>query len=387
MVKPGLTVLQVIPELNAGGAERTTLEIVEALVKNGDRAIVVSEGGRLVPELERLGGKHIEMPVRSKSLLTLLKNRARLIELIDEEDVDIVHARSRAPAWSALWACRATLTPFVTTYHGAYSGTSAPKTLFNSVMARGDRVIANSGYIADHIRNRHGVSEPRMATIPRGADLRIFDPAKIDSETVQALRKELAGDRQYLFTLPGRLTEWKGQMVLLDALAMLSAEERAKIAVALVGDAQGRTGYVDTLKARIRSAGLDDVVRMPGHYSDMPTLYAASDLVLAPSVRPEAFGRVAVEASAMGKPVLASDHGGQRETVRHEETGWLTPPGDALALAEAMRTFLALSDEQKAEMGAAAQGFAREHFTTERLQRETLDVYRRVLTPLHKEKS
>ena len=176
-------------------------------------------------------------------------------------------------------------------------------------------------------------------------------------------------------------------MVLLDALAMLSAEERAKIAVALVGDAQGRTGYVDTLKARIRSAGLDDVVRMPGHYSDMPTLYAASDLVLAPSVRPEAFGRVAVEASAMGKPVLASDHGGQRETVRHEETGWLTPPGDALALAEAMRTFLALSDEQKAEMGAAAQGFAREHFTTERLQRETLDVYRRGLTPLHKEKS
>ena len=379
MVKPGLTVLQVIPELDAGGAERTTLEITQALVKAGCRSIVVSQGGRMEAELAELGGKLIRLPVKSKSPAKLWANRKALIDIIRREKVDIVHARSRAPAWSALWAARATGTHYVTTYHGAYGGTSAPKTLYNSVMARGEIVIANSYYIADHVKAVHGVPDEKLVVIQRGVDLESFDPAVIDSARVSALRAEHAPDGQRLAILPGRLTDWKGQKVLIEALSLLTREALVGTRFVMFGDAQGRDEYVADLKNAIGNSNIDEFVRISGHYTDMPALYAASDMVLAPSKRPEAFGRVAVEAQAMGKPVIASDHGGQRETVIPGETGWLVQPDNAASLSEAIRQWLEMSAEDLSGLSAAAQKWARNNFSTALLQEKTLAVYDRVM--------
>lgn len=380
MVKPGLTVLQVIPELSAGGAERTTLEMAEAVIRVGGRALVASEGGRLEGELVSLGAELFRLPMKTKSPVKIWQNRSALIDIITTEDVNIVHARSRAPAWSALWAARATQTPFVTTYHGAYGGTSAPKLLYNSVMARGDLVIANSNYIADHVRRTHKTPANRLVTIPRGVDTRRFAPDAIDPVKFQTLRESLLGDRRFLFVLPGRLTEWKGQMVFIEALGLLPTELREQISAVLVGDAQGRTAYVDSLKSAIRRHGLDDLVKITGHNDDMPTLYAASDLILAPSSRPEAFGRIAIEAQVMGKPVIASDHGGQRETVANGETGWLVEPGSAGSLAEAISDYLSQSETDHDMMGQRARQNVLEHYTTEALQRQTLEVYERLMS-------
>lgn len=379
MAQPGLTVLQVIPELAAGGAERTTLEIVEALKATRGRAIVVSEGGRMEQDLAALGGELIRLPVKSKSPLIIRRNASAIAEIIRQEKVDIVHARSRAPAWSALWAARRTNTPFVTTYHGSYGGKSAPKKLYNSVMARGDIVIANSDFIADHVRTTHKVNNNRLITIHRGVDTETFDPARIDPKKVADLRKKLAGNADYLFLLPGRLTDWKGQLVLIDALEGLIKNRSVSLIAQLVGDAQGRDAYVSTLKTRIHDAGLDEFVMISGHYSDMPTLLAASDLVLAPSTRPEAFGRIAIEAGAMARPVIVSDHGGQRETVLPGQTGWLVEPGNPKSLQNAIEGFLALSDETRQSMGADARNFVVSRFTKTALQEATLNVYSRLL--------
>ena len=379
MVKSGLTVLQVIPELDAGGAERTTLEIAEAIIAAGGHALVASEGGRMEADLAQLGGELIRLPLKSKSPLTLWNNRNALKRVIRNRSVDLVHARSRAPAWSALWAARATHTPFVTTYHGAYSGKSALKVFYNSVMARGDLVIANSDYIADHIRATHKLPADKIVTIPRGVDLRIFSPDKVDPSRVSSIRSELINNRKYLFLLPGRLTEWKGQGVFIDALSRLTAAEKSEITAVMVGDAQGRTAYLEGREAQINALHLDELVKISGHYSDMPSLYAAADLILAPSTRPEAFGRVAIEANAMGKPVIASNHGGQQETIKHGETGWLTEPGDAAGLAEAMHAFLTQPERDRQNMSQTAVTHVRSRYTTEALQKATLEVYDRAM--------
>lgn len=380
MAHPGPTVLQVIPELSAGGAERTTLEIAEALKAAGGRALIVSEGGRMEAELAELGGELIRLPVKSKSPFTLRKNAKRIAEIIRNEGVDIVHARSRAPAWSALWAARQTNTPFVTTYHGSYSGKTAPKKLYNSVMARGDLVIANSQFIADHILFTHEIDPDRVITIPRGVDTDLFDPVKMDAAKVSDLRNSLAGDAEFLFILPGRLTDWKGQSVLIDAVGELIREGASDLRVQLIGDAQGRDEYLNGLESEITAQGLDEFVRISGHYTDMPTLYAASDLILAPSKRPEAFGRIAIEAGAMGKPVVVSDHGGQRETVIPGKTGWRVPPNDVGALKAAMADFLSMSPTVRSEMGQAARDYVTANFTTAHLQKATLAVYDRLLS-------
>ena len=380
MAKSGLTVLQVIPELAAGGAERTTLEIVEALKAAGGRALVVSEGGRMEDELAQFGGELIRMPVKTKNPLAIHKHAGLLAQIIRQEGVDLIHARSRAPAWSALWAARRTGIPFVTTYHGAYGGKSAPKKLYNSVMARGDKVIANSDYIADHIRNTYRLPEARLITIPRGVDTHIFDPIKADPARVSALRSELGKPDRFLFILPGRLTSWKGQMVLIDALAELSDAEKAHFQVALIGDAQGRDDYLAALTSRIAENGLDDLVKITGHSSDMVNLYAAADLVLAPSTRPEAFGRIAIEAGAMQRPVIVSDHGGQRETVVDGETGWRVKPGDPADLARAIGAYLGLSTAERQNMGRKARTNVERQFTKSGLQRATLEVYQSLLS-------
>ena len=328
-----MNVLQILPELNAGGVERTVLETTEVLVAAGHGAHVLSNGGRLVPELEALGGVHHQVNIGSKNILSVPSRIAGLRRLIAEKKIDIVHARSRAPAWPAMLAARAEKVSFVTTYHGIYNARSALKRGYNSVMAKGDVVIANSDFTCDHIIREHGTSPDNIIVIPRGVDMQLFDPRKISAQAVKAKRRKWGvGDEARLILLPGRLTRWKGQAVAIEALSYLAEDTH----LVLLGDAQGREAYVAALKAQVESLSLTQRVHFPGHDTDVAAAYLASDIVICPSTDPEAFGRTAAEAQAMGRPVIAADHGGAVEVVEHGVTGWRTPPGDAKALANAI---------------------------------------------------
>jgi glycosyltransferase involved in cell wall biosynthesis len=377
----GKTILQVAPELSAGGVERTVLEVTEAIVEAGGRALLASKGGRLEAEFARLGGQLFRMDAKSRNPLILKVNEGKLRQLIRDEKVDLVHARSRAPGWSAWAAAKGEGVPFVTTYHGAYSGTSGLKRAYNSVMARGDLVIANSEWIAAHIAEVHGTDPARIVTIPRGVDLDAFDPAAVAPARVEALRKAwgLEGDTRLVLLLPGRLTSWKGQGLALEALGLLSAEERAGLVLILAGDAQGRDSYVSHLEHQITRLDLAGQARIVPHVTDMPAAYLAAGLVLAPSTRPEAFGRVAAEASAMARPVIVADHGGARETVIEYETGTRTEPGSAPALAGALRAMLSVGPASRASMGRQGRDHIIRHFSKRGLQAATLSVYKRLL--------
>ncbi len=378
----GKTILQVIPDLAAGGAERTTIEMAEAITSAGGRALVASEGGRLETALREAGGELIRLNAASKNPLTIRKNTRLLEALIAEEKIDLVHARSRAPGWSAYVAAQRTNTPFVTTYHGAYSGTSGLKKRYNSVMARGDLVIANSEWTAAHVMNVHEIPRDRIVTIPRGVDFEAFDPDRLTDDRLSAIRSawELdADDKRVKLVLPGRLTSWKGQGLAIDAIGALEPGEREQLHLILPGDAQGRQSYVTELEDKIIAHKLGGGVSIVGHTADMPAAYALADIVLAPSTRPEAFGRVAAEASAMGKPVIVADHGGQRETVIEGETGTRADPGSVEALTAAIRTLMSLPPEARAAMGAAGQAYVRENYSKKQLQTATLQVYARLL--------
>jgi glycosyltransferase involved in cell wall biosynthesis len=371
----GRCVLQVLPALAAGGVPRGTIEVAAAQVAAGWQALVASAGGPGVAALEAAGAEHIALPLESKNPFAIAANGRRLEALIRQRGIGLIHARSRAPAWSALLAARGAGVPFVTTFHGTYGHANALKRRYNRVMTKGDRVIAISEHIARHMREVYGTPAERIRVIPRGVDLAVFDPARVAPERVAVLRQAWDADAMPVVLLPGRLTAWKGQSVLVEAVRLAQRPMR----IVLAGDAQGRERYVARLREQIAAAGLDDSVVMPGNVSDMAAACLAADVVVSASTDPEAFGRVAIEGQAMGRPVIASGHGGALESVADGESGWLVPPGDAAALAAALGRALAMSAEQRAAMGAAGLARVREHFTTAKMCAATLGVYEELL--------
>lgn len=379
----GRTILQIIPELDAGGAERTAVDIAKGLTDVGARALVATEGGRLVAELQAKGGVWLPFPAASKNPLAMALNIRKLVLLCRYENVDLIHARSRAPAWVALAAARALKLPFVTTYHGSYNTRSAVKTLYNSVMARGDVVIANSAYTAELILAKHGFAHDRIRVVNRGTDFSAFAPHAVAPERIQALRRAWGVEpHQRIVLLPGRLTNWKGHRVLIEAARILRDGGDADTAFIFAGDAQGRDGYVRELDQLIAKAGLEGRVKRVGHCTDMPAALLAASVVTVPSTEPEAFGRVAVEAQAMGTPVVVSDLGAVPETVLAppqvspgERTGWRVPPGDAPALAAALEGALGLRPSARDNLALRARRHVERHFSLETMVNETLDVY------------
>ncbi len=376
------TILQVVPEMATGGVERTTVEVASAIIEAGGRALVFSAGGRLVQELEAQGAKHIHGDANSKNPWTVfVSNVSKLVQIIEKEQVDIVHARSRAPAWSALLAARRTRTPFVTTYHGIYNAKSGLKRWYNSVMARGDLVIANSGYTRDHVLEAHKIDPDKIEVIYRGVDVDAFDPQNVSDKRKQELASQWGVSRHCprpRAILPARLTAWKGQKVILEALGHLK-RAGVEIDCLMVGDSQGRDSYQAELAQEIRRLGLEGHVHMVGHCNDMPAAFSLADFAVTPSIEPEAFGRTAAEAQAMGLPVIASDLGAARETVEDGVTGFLSSAGDGKALADCIGRLLALSPAEKAAMGAAGAMRVRSRFTTRALQAATVSLYQRLV--------
>jgi glycosyltransferase involved in cell wall biosynthesis len=382
------TILQIIPHLDTGGAELSTLEVTDAIVRAGGRSLVATEGGRLARDLAAAGGKVITFPAATKNPLRIIANARALRGIIVEEGVSLVHARSRAPAWSALLAARRSGIPFVTTYHGAYGERGPFKRLYNSVMARADLVIANSGYTARLIETRYGTDSSRIRVIHRGVDMTHFDPSRIGAARTDRLRREWGiapGQRVILHA--ARLTGWKGQRVLIDAVGELDrAGCLGNTVLVLAGDNQGRTGYRAELLARARALGVDDRVRIVGHVADIAAAFAIAYVAVVASIEPEAFGRAATEAQAMTCPVIATNIGAPPETVigvgpegLDTATGWLVPPNDAPALAASLAAVLGLDPETRARLGARARSHVAEHFTLAAMKTATLAVYDELL--------
>lgn len=367
-------ILQVLPALVSGGVERGTVEIAEAIVASGFRALVASAGGPLAAEVERVGGRHITLPLNTKSPLGIRRNAGALAALVRQEEIAILHARSRAPAWSALLAARRTGARFVTTYHGSYNEGFPGKRLYNSVMARGDLVIAISRFIAGLITERHGTPPERIRLIPRGVDPRRFDPAAVPASRLLALREAwgVAPD-QPVILLPGRMTRWKGQAVLVEALARLPGRAVAVLA------GGGSAGFAQELRQRAAALGVADRVLLIGHVDDLAATLLAADVVVHASTDAEAFGRTVIEAQAMGRPVIAADLGGPRETVEEGVTGWRVPPGDPAALAAALARVLAMPEPERLAIGQHARAVVLRDYTTAAMQAATIAVYRELL--------
>jgi glycosyltransferase involved in cell wall biosynthesis len=372
----------VVPELETGGAELSALEIARAVTKAGGRALVASRGGRMVARLEADGAGFVPLPAHSKNPLVIAGNAARLAGLIRREKVSLVHARSRAPAFSALWAAQATKTPFVATYHGVYKARSSVKRWYNAVMTRGDLVIANSDYTRDHVLAEHHLDPAKIVTIPRGVDLDRFNPSFVTPDRLDKLRRDWGiaeNDRRTKFLLAGRLTRIKGHLTIIEAAARMKAEGRSDFLVIFAGDDQGRTDYGEELTKAIGDAGLVDQVKIVGHCSDMPAAYLVADVAILPTIVPESFGRAAVEPQAMGRPVIASSHGGTVETVSDGTSGWLVAPGDAAAWAAAMIRAADLGPGKRLEMGQMGMNRTRQLYRVDAMCAATLAAYERVL--------
>lgn len=375
-------VLQVLPRLATGGVERGTIEIAQALTAAGWTAIVASEGGQMVRELDRIGAEHVTLPLATKNPLTIRRNGEALAALIRDKGVSLVHARSRAPAYSARQAARACGVPFVTTFHGTYTlGPLGLKRRYNAIMAQGDRVIAISQFIKRHILAEYalvcGIDESRIRVIPRGVDFGRFDPDKVSPERmIQLARRWRLADDEPVIALPGRLTRWKGQLLLIDALAKL---KDLRFRALLIGSDQGRESYRVEVEEAARAAGLGDRVLVAGDCNDMPAAYMISDVVVSASTDPEAFGRVAAEGQAMGRPVLAPRHGAAPEIIRDGDTGWLFVPGNADSLAQVLRAALSLTQEERHALAQRATADMRERFSTDAMCAATLAVYRELL--------
>ena len=348
------------------------------LVARGCASFIASDGGPLLQALTAAGVSHVPIQVGDKAPWAILVNAVRLARLIDSEDIDIVHAHSRTPAWVGLLACRisARRPPFVTTFHGLYGHRSALKRWYNRVMLRGAAVIANSDFIRRHIIEVYSVPNELIVTAPRGFEEAEFDPSAFGEADRASVRAEFGvPDGFPLLLMVGRLARWKGQHVLLAALARTT--DLPWFAVFVGAGAPG-SGYPAELKSALESSALGDRVAFAGSRRDVARLNYAADLAFSCSVSPEGFGCVSVEAQAMATPVIASAHGGSLETIVDGETGWLVPPGDIEALEAAIRAALADPGTLRV-MGARARRYVLARFTMRRTCEIELSVYERIL--------
>lgn len=371
-------VLQVLPELNQGGVEIGTIEIASDLQAKGIKNFVASAGGRLEYNLERLKVPHFTLPLKTKNPFKLWLNYRRLLKIIKENGVNIVHARSRAPAWSAYWAAKKAGVKFVTTFHGTYGlGPRGIKKFYNRVMTYGDLVIAVSNHIKQHILQNYACDEKKIRLIHRCVNMERFDVNAMTAERMIKLMDEYhLPEAKPIILLIGRLTRWKGQRLMIDAMEKIKDMDCFCI---FVGDDQGRDYYTKELKEAIAAKGLEGRFAFIRNVTDVPAMMAVSDVIVSASTEPEAFGRIAAEGEAMGRIVVASNIGGSLETVKDGITGKLFASGDSQALADALKWALNLPGNERDKIGAAAIEFVKHNFTKQIMCDKTVAVYEELI--------
>lgn len=370
-------IMQIIPALGAGGAEQGCIDMASEIVKAGAQAIVVSNGGYRIPELARAGAIHIDMPVHSKNPAIMWKNILRLKKIIKQHNVGIVHARSRAPAWSAWRACKGTDAHFITTCHAPYNISGEAKRIYNGSIAQGEIIIAISDFVAQYLQDNYAVEPERIRKIHRGIPIERFHPTAVTAERMIDLATQWRiPDGANIIMLPGRVTRWKGHHILIEAMTKLN---RKDVFCVIIGSDQGRKEYRHELDQFIEDHDLGAQIRIIDQCHDMPAAYMLSTVVVSASTDPEGFGRIPVEAQAMGRPIIASDHGGARETILRGETGWHVPPSDPDALAQAIQEALDLNPSQRAVLATRSMAHVAAHFTKDIMAEKTLGVYAEIL--------
>ena len=367
------SVLQVLPHLNSGGLVSGAIEVSEALQKRGMRSFVASEGGRREREIIRTGGKVFNFSLGSKNPLIIFLNIYKLSKIIKKYNINIIHARSRAPAWSAYFAAKKMGIPFVATFHGTYSIQNNLKKKYNSIMIKADKVIAISSFINKHILSNYKVDQEKIVTIHRGINIEKFDYLKVSNERLIAFSKKFnIPEDTFVILLPGRITRWKGHILLIEAIYKL---QRSDIICLFVGDLQGRNKYLAELNKTIEKFKLKNNFRIISNQSDMSVIYKLSNVVVSASIEPEAFGRVVAEAQAMGRPTVAVNHGGAPEIIIDGVTGWLFRPGDANDLADKINKALNLNIDDRKKMSVKAIERATLNFNNEMMCTKKLNIY------------
>ena len=369
-----IRLLQVIPSMGIGGAETGCRHVADYVAEHCDFSSVLTSGGSQI-NLFNNKVKVFRWPV-SKNLIMILINIFFIFFLIKKNRINIVHARSRGPAWSCLIACKISGAKFVTTFHGTYNFNSSIKKYYNSIMVKSDIVITGSNFILDHIKSNYETTK-LVRLVKRGIDENYFDPFNVENAEKEKIRKEMGfSDQNFLVLLPGRLTNWKGQKIFIEAANFLKMQDKlSNIFFIILGDSQGRNSYVTELHSLISKFKLIDKVRIIKPMNNMPLAYSFVNLVVSASIEPEAFGRVSIEAQAMQKPILASSIGGSIETIIEGETGWLFKASSVEDLAD---NIYKISKKEKSEIekiGLKGRQNVCENFTKTKMCLKTLEIY------------
>lgn len=369
-----LSILQLVPALNTGGVEKCVVEISQALVKNNFISYIASAGGSLLKYIILQGAKHYLLPFDRKNPISFFICRRGLKKILLSEHIDLIHAKSRFPAWIGYYIARQRGLPFITTFHGVYNFRSSFKKYYNSIMTRGERVIAVSNFVRDHILENYNIDKNKVTVIHRGVDLSIFAPDKVPKERVIRLAEKimLRNFDKTIIMLPGRITRWKGHHLLIEALFRISKQDFICL---FVGEEKSNSSYKKQLMKTIKDYHLEDKFVFTGNLSDMAAAYQLADIVISASIEPEAFGRVVTEGQAMGRLVLATNLGGSRETILDQKTGFLFEP-NVDSLLETLEKVMKLSFEEKQEVQNHAISHIREKFSLTTMTEKTLGVYR-----------
>jgi len=379
-----LKVLQVIPKLGYGGAETGCYDIAHYLPENGCKSFIVTSGGELLKFVDKNKVKVFRLPVQSKNPILILINAIILTFIILLNNISIVHARSRAPAWSCLIASKITSRKFVTTFHGTYNFKSSLKKLYNSVMVRSDLIIAGSNFIFSHIKENYSNylnQKKKLLVVFRGINVDYFDPTtKLETEEKKLLKQwEIEKDKKIIL-LPGRLTTWKGQEVFIEAINLVNIELGYEAFYAVIlGSDQGRDLYKKKLIRLSEQYRLTKQLRFIDHCKDMALAYKVSDIIVSASIEPEAFGRVSVEAQSMEKPIIASNIGGSNETIVDEKTGYLFKAGDAKSLSHKILKTLTIDETQLKLIGIEGRKNIVQKFNVEKMCFSTYSEYKRLI--------
>ena len=379
-----LKVLQVIPRLGYGGAETGCYDIAHYLPEYNCESFIVTSGGDLIKYVDKKKVKLIKLPVHSKNPILIFFNAIALLIIILFHNIQIVHARSRAPAWSCLLATKITGRKFVTTFHGTYNFKSKIKKLYNSVMVRSDLIIAGSNFIFSHIKENYSEfldTKKKFLVIYRGINIDYFDPTtKVENEENKLLKTWEINENKKIILMPGRLTSWKGQELFLEAINLVNIQLGYQAFYAVIlGDDQGRDLYKKKLVRVTEQFRITKQVKFIDNCKDMALAYKVADIIISPSIEPEAFGRVSVEAQSMQKIIIASNLGGSNETVIDEKTGYLFKSGDAKSLSEKILKVLNLDEITIKSLGIEGRKNVINKFNVEKMCFSTYSEYKKLI--------